>query len=162
MMEQATCVAKQIKDAQPKALETHCHGLTLSLSIKDTTNSSNLLNDVMGNVGEITVLVKYSPKRETMLGTIKDNFETEDEDIFDNTTTLSKLCVTRWTVRVTTFRKVLTNYSQLTKLWEICLQENLDRETRSRIIGCQAQMKLFKLFYGMHLSYKLYSITDNL
>ena len=42
------------------------------------------------------------------------------------------------------------------KLWEICLQENLDRETRSRIIGCQAQMKLFN---GMHLNYKLYSIT---
>ena len=49
--------------------------------------SSNLLNGVMGTVGEIIVLVKYSPKRETMLGTIKDNFETEDEDVFDNTTT---------------------------------------------------------------------------
>ena len=116
----------------------------------------------MRNVGEITVLVKYSPKREPMLGTIKDNFETEDEDVFDNTTTLSELCVTRWTVRATALRKVLTNYSQLIPHNFICLQENLDRETRSRIIGCQAQMKLFKVFYGMHLSYKLYSITDNL
>ena len=155
-------VAKQIKDMQPRALETHCHGHTLSLSIKDATKSSRLLNDVMGTVGEITVLVKYSPKREKILGTIKDNFEIEDEDAFDQTTTLSKLCVTRWTVRATTFMKVLSNYGQLMKLWEVCLQGNLDRETRSRINGCESQMKLFKFFYGMHLSYKLYSITDNL
>ena len=81
-------VAKQIKDAQPKALETHCHGHILSLSIKDTTRSTNLFNDVMGIVGE------------TMLGTIKDNFKTGDEDV-------SKLCVIHWTVRATTFRKEL-------------------------------------------------------
>ena len=33
---------------------------------------------------------------------------------------------------------------------------------RSRIIGCQSQMKLFKFSYGMHLSFKLHFTTANL
>ena len=45
-------VAKQIKAMQPKALETHCHGHTLSLSVKDMSKQCKLL-DVIG-----TVLVK--------------------------------------------------------------------------------------------------------
>ena len=55
-------VAKQMQDEQPKALVTHCHGHSLSLSIKDLTSQCKLLNDTMGTVGEITILVKYSPK----------------------------------------------------------------------------------------------------
>ena len=155
-------VAKQIKEEQPKTFETHCHGHTLSLSVKEATESSTLLNDVMGTVAEITISVKYSPKREQILRSIKEMFEFVDDDEYDTTVTISKLCVTRWTVRATTSMKVLSNYAQLMKLWEICLQETLTREVRSRIIDCQFQMKLFKFFYGMHLPYKLYLITDNL
>ena len=71
-------VAKQIKEMQPKALETHCHGHTLSLSVKDMTKQCKLLNDVIGTIGEITVLVKYSPKREQLLGSIQNNLECDD------------------------------------------------------------------------------------
>jgi len=42
------------------------------------------------------------------------------------------------------------------------LQVSLDRETRARIIGCQAQMTTFEFFYGLNLAYRLYSMTDNL
>ena len=155
-------VAKQIIAEQPKAFDTHCHGHALSLSVKEATKSSTLLNDVMGTVAEINILVKYSPKREQILGSIKEMFKFADDDEYDQTVTISKLCVTCWTVRATIFIKVLSNYAQLMKLWEICLQETLTREVRSRIIGCQFQMKLFKFFHGVHLSYKLYLITDNL
>ena len=60
----------------------------------------------MGTVGEITILVKYSPKREKLLGTVQQNLEYEDGD-YDKTTSLSKLCVTRWTVRISTYMNVL-------------------------------------------------------
>ena len=82
-------VAKQIKDHQPKALETHCHGHSLSPS------QCRLLNDILGVVGEITILVKYSPKRENSLGTIQQNlqFDEEKEDEIE-VTSLSKLCHT--------------------------------------------------------------------
>ena len=163
MMGHKSGVAKQIREIQPKALETHCHGHALSLSVKDLTNQSKLLSDVIDTVGEITVLVKYSPKREQLLGSIQSNIECDENDeSLGQPTSLSKLCVTRWTVRATTYMKVLTNYDSLMKLWDISLQGSLDRETRARIIGCQAQMTSFEFFYGLNLAYRLYSVTDNL
>ena len=38
MMGKKSGVSTQIKALQPKALETHCHGHSLNLAIKDTTN----------------------------------------------------------------------------------------------------------------------------
>ena len=39
---------------------------------------------------------------------------------------LTKLCVTRWTVRATAFKRVMDNYEALYKLWDDCLEGNLD------------------------------------
>ena len=156
-------VAAQIKEIQPKAVETHCHGYSLSLSVKDAMKSSRLLSDIMGTVAEITTLIKYSPKRENLLGKIKENLEFDDEeDDYESINSLTKLCVNRWTVRATAFKRVMDNYQQLHDLWEECLQESLDRETRSRIIGCQSQMTLFRFFYGLNLGHTVFALTDNL
>ena len=135
----------------------------MCLSVKDTTKQCRLLNDILGVVGEITILVKYSPKRENLLGTVQQNlqFDEEKEDEI-GVTSFSKLCVTRWTVRATTYMKVLSNYDPLLNLWDVCLQDKLDKEIRARIIGCKSQMKTFEFFYGLNLSHKVYSLTDNL
>ena len=140
MLGKKSGVAAQIKLLQPKAVESHCQGHSLSLSVKDTKKASRLLGNVMGTVAEITTLVKYSPKREQLLGNVKENIEIEhgDNDVLDQVESLSKLCATCWTVRATTMRKVMTNYQRLFDLWDLCLEENLDRETRSRIVGCQS------------------------
>ncbi|XP_066935707.1 zinc finger MYM-type protein 1-like [Clytia hemisphaerica] len=96
MMGKRSGVAQQIKSLQPKAIETHCHGHSLSLSVKDTTRESRLLSDVMTYAGEIVTLVKYSPKRENMLGEIKESIEFEnDYEDHDLVESLTKLCVTR-------------------------------------------------------------------
>ena len=63
--------AKQIFDIQPKAHYTHCHCHSLSLSVKDLTKQSKLLSDTMDSAGEIAILIKFSPKREIMLNTLK-------------------------------------------------------------------------------------------
>ena len=76
--------------------------------------------------------------------------------------TIGKLCVTRWTVRATCFQKIIENYPLLLALWEECLKEKLDPETRSQIIGCRAQMKVFNFYFGLCLGQKLYALTDNL
>jgi len=105
----------------------------------------------------------YDQPKQKLLGSIQSNLEYDGNDeSLDQPTSLSKLCVTRWTVRATTYMKVLTNYDSLMKLWDISLQGSLDRETRARIIGCQAQMTTFEFFYGLNLAYRLYSMTDNL
>lgn len=56
----------------------------------------------------------------------------------------------------------MQNYNQLMLVWDECLEQNLEREVKSRIIGCKTQMESFNFFYGINLGFKLYSITDNL
>lgn len=53
MMGHKTGVAKRIQDLQPKAYPTHCHGHSLSLSVKDTTKNCKLLSDTMDTAKEI-------------------------------------------------------------------------------------------------------------
>ena len=72
--------AAQIKLIQPKSVVNHCHSHSLSLSVKDVTNSSRLLGDVMGTMAEITTLLKYLPKREQLLRSIQENIEFENND----------------------------------------------------------------------------------
>ena len=75
MMGHRSGVVKQIREIQLKALETNCHSHALSLSVKDMTNQSKLLSDVISTVGKKTVLVKYSLKREELLWSIQSNIE---------------------------------------------------------------------------------------
>ena len=63
-------VETQISKIQPKTLLTHCYGHSLSLAVKDLISNCKILGDTMGTVGEITVLIKYSPKRKKMLGSL--------------------------------------------------------------------------------------------
>lgn len=143
-------VATQISSLQPKALPTHCYGHSLSLAVKDLTSNCKILGDTMGTVGEICILIKFSPKREKMLGALSENVEGVDNDD-DGGTSLNKMSETRWTVRANCLKKIIDNYSKLQSLWDICLEENLTREVRSRIIGCKAQMKSFPFFFRVVL-----------
>ena len=52
----------------------------------------------MSNAGEISILFKYSPKPEKMLGEISSKFEVMDGVDIDDRTLLEKLSETRWTV----------------------------------------------------------------
>ena len=73
MLGHRTGVAKRIQDLQPKAYPTHCHGHSLSLSVKDTIKDCKLLSDTMDTAKEVVTLIKFSPKRERLLGEIKEN-----------------------------------------------------------------------------------------
>ena len=143
MMGHKTGVAKRIQDLQPKAYPTHCHGHSLSLSVKDNTKNCKLLSDTMDTAKEIVPLIKFSPKRENLPGEIKENLEgpeSEDKGILG-------LCPTRWTVRASCFRGKLDNYAALLQEWTISLDEKLQSDIRGRIIGCQAQMNTFDLLF---------------
>ena len=80
MMGHKTGVAKRIQDLQPKAYPTHCHGHSLSLSVNDTTKNCKLLSDTMDTAKEIISLIKFSPKRENLLGEIKENLEGHESE----------------------------------------------------------------------------------
>ena len=61
-------VSTKISEEQPKAIARHCQGHSLSLEVKYLTKECPILRDTMRTVGEIYVLVKYSPKLEKLLG----------------------------------------------------------------------------------------------
>ena len=52
----------------------------------------------MGTAEEIIILIMYSPKRENILGSIKEQIECKNDSDF-HANNLLKLSETRWTVR---------------------------------------------------------------
>ena len=157
MLGHKTGVAKRIQEVQPKAHATHWHGHSLSLSVKDTVKNCKLLLNTMDTAKEVVTLIKFSPKRERLLGGIKENLDEQPA-----TGGVISLCPTRWTVQVSCFHRIIDNYSALLQEWIECLDQKLQADVRGRIIGCQAQMNTFVFFFGLHLGERLFSHTDNL
>ena len=159
MMRHETGVGKRIQDLQPKAYPTHCHGHSPSLSVKDTTKNCKLLSDTMDTTKEIVSLIKFSPKRENLLGEIKNNLEGPESEANG----ILGLCPTRWTVHASCFQRILDNYAAFLQKWTISLDEKLQYDIRGRVMGCQAQMNTFDFFFfGLNLGQRLFSHTDNL
>ena len=54
------------------------------------------MGTVMGTIGEITVLVKFSPKRDKKLGSLIENVEgvDENENVSNKEQSLDSLCAT--------------------------------------------------------------------
>ena len=99
MMGKHSAASTKISEEQPKAIETHCQSHSLSLVVKSLAKECHILRDTMGTVGEICVLVKYSPKREKMLGKLTENVEGTFDPDEQQATKLDKLCFTMRTVR---------------------------------------------------------------
>ena len=120
-------VAAQILQEEGRALYTHCYGHSLNLGIADTVCEIKLLQDTLETTSEISKLLKYSPKRDTMFVKLK-------EELAPGTPGFRTLCPTRWTVRATSLKSVLDNYIPLMELWEDCLEEKFDSETNQELL----------------------------
>ena len=105
MMGKQSEVSTQTLAEKLKAMATNCQGHSLSLAIISLTNHSltkdcTIIHDVIGTVGEICMLVKYSPKLKKMLQYIVENIEKEfEQSSMSGNQKLNKFCVTRWTIR---------------------------------------------------------------
>ena len=126
--------------------------------MKEATGESKILSDTMDTSGEIAILVKYLPKREQKLESIKVTYE-EDEAA----NRIIKFSTFRWTVRANCFERIIDNYRFLYELWEECLNESgLNRDVKTRIIGCKSQMETFDFCFGLTIGKLLFSHTDKL
>ncbi len=104
-------VAKRIRDDEPRAIYTHCYGHSLNLAVGDTIKNSSIMKNSLNTVHEITKLVKYSPRRESLFNAIKD-------DMSPGNIGIRTLCPTRWTVRADSMQSIIKNYSVLQELWD--------------------------------------------
>lgn len=148
-------VAKKIRDEEVRAVFTHCYGHSLNLAVSDTIKKSSVMKNALDTTHEITKLVKYSPRRESLFNVIKD-------DITPGNTGIRTLCPTRWTVRADSMLSIIKNYSILQELWDQAVAIVHDTETISRIRGIDAHMRKFDFFFGLVLGEVLLRHTDNL
>lgn len=153
-------VAVQLREEESRAVLTHCYGHALNLAVGDTLKQSKVCRDAMDVGFEISKLIRFSPKRSAALERIK--LET-GETQRDSNPGIRAFCPTRWTVRADAIDSILSNYSDLNKLWEECLGAGkLDPDVKSRIIGVQSQMSSYNLLFGFHLCLAILRLTDNL
>ena len=148
-------VAKKIQDEEPRALFTHCYGHSLNLAASDTVKKCKVLKTALEMSHEIVKLVKYSPRRETLFRSIKEEFAIDGPGI-------RVLCPTRWTVRADSMASIIKNYAVLQSLWDQALSIVHDTETIARINGVSTVMKKFEFYFGLVLGEMILRHTDNL
>lgn len=148
-------VSTQILQESPLAFLTHCYGHALNLAVGDMIKAEPLLRDTMDITSELSKLIKKSPKRESMLSSIRDQLSLEYPGF-------RVLCPTRWTVRADCLKSILDNWNAINLLWDNSLNEKLDPEIRGRIIGVKSQMHSFDFFFGIYVLQQLLRHSDNL
>ncbi len=104
-------VAAKIAGIEPRAVFTHCFGHALNLGVSDTIKQSPAMKDCLDTCFELVKLIKFSPKREAMLRTLK-------EEIGSDAPSVRTLCPTRWTVRAGSLASIIANYDNIRLLWE--------------------------------------------
>lgn len=79
----------RVLELNNKALYVHCFGHSLNLAVQDSIKSIPEVRDLLDMVYEVTKLIKYSPKRENILKTIKDEVKSSGGGV-------KSLCPTRY------------------------------------------------------------------
>ena len=144
-----------IQREEKRAIYTHCYGHALNLAAGDTVKKQKLLRDTLDTTAEISKLLKYSPRRDTM-------FEKLKNDMSPDAPNFRTLCPTRWTVKAQSLNSVLKNYSTFIQFWEDAKDAAKDTDTRVRITGIQAQMQQFDYLFGLIVGSCVLGHTDNL
>ena len=148
-------VAKQLRDEEPRAIYLHCYGHALNLAAGDAIKKCKLTKDALDVAFEVSRLLSFSPKRTAQLERIKEELSLESPGF-------RVLCPTRWTVRASSLRSLLTNYQVLQQLWEVAKDSTSDPTIKSRIIGMEYQFQKFSFLFGVHLAELILKHTDNL
>ena len=162
-------LSTRVKNDYPKALPSHCLGHSLNLSLRNVNNVSKLMRNTMDTISEISILVKYSPKRENILETMKLGEYIEARNISEENAQsppgkVQQFSFTRWTVRNRAFKAIRENYVYLLQLFEYCLdaERNMEAKMKARILGCKTQMETFDFFFGLQIGIDIYSMTEGL
>jgi len=148
-------VAAKIQQLEPKAVFTHCYGHALNLSVNDTVKKCKTMRDCLDTCYEVIKLIEFSPKRNAMLNSIK-------EEVGDDAPSVCTLCPTRWTVRAQSIASILANCKNIQDLWDEALEGSLNSEMKARIQGVSSQMETFQFLFGILLAEMVFRHTDNL
>ena len=145
-------VATQILAIEPRAIKVHCFAHCLNLCLQDATRKCQPIKAALDLAMEISQLIIYSPKRSLV-------FEQCKNDLTPDRKGLRPLCPTRWTVRTSAIDAILKNYQALLEALETINAESYDDYGR-RAGGILSMLQHFDTFFGLHLSYLIFSATE--
>ena len=148
-------VSKQIMEKEKRVLFCHCYGHSLNLAASDAVKKCKIMADALDTTFEISKLIKFSPKRNTMFDKLK-------RDLAPDCPGFRLLCPTRWTVRSDSLKSVIDNYGVLQEEFNLCLESCLEPDIKSWIIGVKHQMSTFEFFIGVVIGERILKHTDNL
>ena len=101
-------MAERISYEQPRAVFTNCYGHTLSLAASGTMKQSRVMKNALDTTHEITKLIKFSPKRDSIFRGLK----AEHNALHENSSAgIRVLCPTKWTVKADSLHRI--SYKQL-------------------------------------------------
>lgn len=106
-----------VKRETIQALYVHCLAHSLNLCVQSVTKKCDLVRNIMDFIFELVQLIKFSPKRCTILERLRKEIVVNGGE---SSPSLRTLCPTRWTVRHASINSILVNYrTLLTALEEI-------------------------------------------
>ena len=149
-------VATMILKEEPRAILTHCYGHFLQLAVCDTVKQIIVMQDALDTINEITKLLKYSPKRDTLFAKLKNELAPDTPGFV--------FCVQEGGLCELVHCRVywIDNWKPLQELWEESLDTKLDLEIKSCIIGVKYQMETFSYFFVVSLGALIFGHSDNL
>ena len=146
-------VAAQIQRVEPSAIFVHCLAHCTNLCLQEVGKQILCIREALDLVMELSQLIRYSPKRLSL-------FESLMAQVSPGAPSLKPLCPTRWTVRTRAINAVLTNYHLLQETLEV-IKEGKD-EYALKAIGYLNSMDKFSTYFGLELSYLVFSATEQL
>ncbi|XP_029448223.1 zinc finger MYM-type protein 1-like isoform X2 [Rhinatrema bivittatum] len=147
-------VAAQFKRRNPAALHIYCFAQCINLCLQDVGKNCKAVQDALDLVLEVTCLIKRSSKRNHLFEFLKRELIPERQ----NPSTLSP---TRWTIRTGAVKSIIDNYSVLCTVMAQIDEESHDEYGR-RACAILAMLEKFSTFYGLRLSYLVFSATEQL
>ena len=149
-------VATRLLEEEPRALFVHCLAHALNLCLQDCGSQCNIVRDALHLTSEISNMIRASPKRLSSFTLLKDELAPGS-----HSPSLRPLCPTRWTVRNGAIKAVIANYSIIIQELDIIANEK-HNETGSKAAGLIILMEKFASYFGLKLSYLVFSITEQL
>ena len=113
------------------------------------------MQEALDITGEITKLVKLSPRRGFVFQRLNDEIAPKDAGI-------RVLCPIRWTGEAEALQRIVDKFEVLQNLWEESLEYVKGSEMRARIGGVSDRMMKFDFFFGVNLGQTVLSHSDNL
>ena len=155
LWEKTTELQVKLKRRSVLALSAHCYGHSLNPVCDNSIRNSTVVSKSLDTSYEITRLVKFSTKPNAHLRQLHEEEYYQNEDYYTSRlSTLRVFSETRWTVKVSSLKSIYENYKELEELWEWCLDECKNRESKARMqsLNCKPLsmfLDLDLLFYSV-------------